>query len=263
MDEFWALMELGPASTVSVIRTDGWVVARHPQLQQTLDLSETQLFTKYLPNAASGVYLSAASPADALARIVGYRTVTSWPLVATTGIERTEALQVFWTSMRAAVIIGIPLIALLVLGIFWVVRLLAADEARRIELESALERNNFLLREIHHRVKNNLQAVSSLVRLQALPKESKDDMARRIAAMVAVHEQIYGADQFDRVDFASYAERLVKEVATSFAAKVVIEKHLEQITVEADHALPLGLILNEALSNAFNTRSRGYRMDDS
>jgi hypothetical protein len=248
MDEFWTLMELGPHSTVSVIRTDGWLVARHPQLPQTVDLSKTQLFTDLLPNSASGAYFSATSPVDGQSRIVGYQKVDSWPLVATAGVESGEALQVFWATLQGGLMIGLPLIALLAVGVFWIVRLLQADAARRQALEIALERNNFLLREIHHRVKNNLQAVASLVRLQPLSTEIKNDMARRIAAMVAVHEQIYGADQFEQVDLALYAERLVREVAAGFPSKISIETHLERLTVGPDQALPLGLILNEALS---------------
>ena len=251
MDEFWARMELGPRSTVSVVRTDGWLVARHPQLPETIDLSETPLFKTFLPSAEGGVYLSEVSPADGLTRIVGFRQVDFWPLVATTGVEKGEALALFWASVRAGMIVGVPLLGLLVLGIVWIARLLQADSVRRLELEQALERNSFLLREIHHRVKNNLQAVSSLVRLQPLPKESKDDIGRRIAAMIAVHEQIYGADQFDRVEAASYTKRLINEVASGFLGDVRIETQLEPFTIASDQALPLGLIINEAVSNAF------------
>jgi len=251
MDEFWSLLELGPRSTVSVVRTDGWLVARHPQLPQTIDLSGTLLFTNYLPAAQGGVYHSATSVADGISRIVGYRTVELWPLVAITGIENAEALQFFWRSLRDGLLIGLPLIALLIVGIFWIVRLLRADAGRRRELEQALERNNFLMREIHHRVKNNLQAVSSLVRLQPLPQDRKDDMARRIAAMVAVHEQIYGTDQFERVHVAPYVERLVKEVAEGFRGHVTIEMRIESLTVGPDQAMPLGLIVNEVVTNAF------------
>jgi len=251
MDEFWARMELGPRSTIALVRSDGWLVARHPQLPETIDLTETRLFKDFLPETKEGVYLSEASPADGLTRIVGFRQVDSWPLVATTGIDKGEALAFFWTSLRAGLIVGLPLLALLVLGIVWIARLLQADAARRLDLEEALERNSFLLREIHHRVKNNLQAVSSLVRLQPLPKESKDDIGRRIAAMIAVHEQIYGADQFDRVEAASYTQRLISDVASGFRGDVRIETKLEPFTIASEQALPLGLIINEAVSNAF------------
>jgi two-component sensor histidine kinase len=120
-----------------------------------------------------------------------------------------------------------------------------------LALEQALERNTFLMREIHHRVKNNLQAVSSLVRLQPLSQDRKDDMARRIAAMVAVHEQIYGADQFDRVEVGGYVERLAKEVAQGFHGHIRIETRVDPLTLGPDQAMPLGLIVNEVVTNAF------------
>jgi len=251
MDEFWSLLELGPHSTVSVIRSDGWLVARHPQLPQTIDLSDTRLLTDFLPQSPGGFYHNAQSAADGVSRIVGYRKVDLWPLVATTGVERGEALQFFWQSLRDGLVIGIPLIALLLLGVIWILRLLRADASRRVALEAALERNNFLMREIHHRVKNNLQAVSSLVRLQPLPQDRKDDLARRIAAMVAVHEQIYGADQFEQLEVTPYVERIVKEVAEGFRGHVTIETHIEPMKLGPDHAMPLGLIINEVVTNAF------------
>lgn len=251
MDEFWTTMELGPSSTVSVIRTDGWMVARHPQLAETIDVSGTPLFTTYIPVASGGFYHSAGSPADGIPRIIGFRKVDNWPLVAAVGVERGEALQYFWTTLRSGLAVGIPVIGVLILGAVWIVRLLRADAARRLDLEQALERNQFLLREVHHRVKNNLQAVSSLVQLQPLPRDSKEDMTRRIMAMIAVHEQIYGADQFDRVELAPYAERLVRDIAAGFSGNVDVETRLEPLSIGRDQALPIGLIINEIVSNAF------------
>lgn len=260
MDEFWSLLELGPHSTVAVIRTDGWLVARHPQLSQTIDFSNSLLFTNYLPAAPSGFYHNATSLSDGLPRIVGYRAVKHWPLVATIGIARSEALQFFWRNLGNGLMIGLPMFALLVASMVWILRLLQVDADKRLELEQAFERNQFLMREIHHRVKNNLQAVSSLVRLQPLPQDRKDDMARRIAAMVAVHEQIYGADQFEQVDVAPYIERLVKEVAEGFRGHVTIQTRVEPLTVGPDHAMPLGLIINEVVTNAFK-HAFGNRTD--
>ena len=240
MDGFWSLLGLGPNSTVSVVRTDGWLVARYPSLPETIDLSGTALFTKFLPAAPSGFYHSGVSPADGLSRIVGYQTVQHWPLVALSGVDLDEALRFFWTSLRDGLLVGVPLVGLLVLGVVWIVRLLRADVAKRMELEQALKQNKFLMGEIHHRVKNNLQAVSSLVRMQPLPQERKDDMARRIAAMVAVHEQIYGADKFDGVDVASYVERLVRKVAEGFPGQTRIETDINPLTLSPDQAMPLG-----------------------
>nr|WP_245363450.1 sensor histidine kinase [Neorhizobium galegae] len=141
--------------------------------------------------------------------------------------------------------------ALLVLGAFWINRLLYRTAVRNEELEQAVERNRFLLREIHHRVKNNLQAVLALVRLQALPVEARDDMARRIAAMIAVHEQIYQNDQFEQVEVAPYATKLITDIASGYETPVVLDLRLQALTVDREQALPLGMIINEVVSNSF------------
>jgi len=251
MDLLWRSLNLGPFSTVSIIRSNGWLVARHPDLDRPLDLSKSPLFVNFLPEKSEGVYYSAVSPADGVARIVGFSRVKGWPLVATTGIDRGEALAGFSSSLRTGLALGLPVIAILLAGAWWIARLLGADEERRAALETALERNRFLFREIHHRVKNNLQTVSSLVRLQPLPKEVRDDMGRRIAAMVAVHEHIYQSDQFDRVEMSGYVDRLVREIAAGYDRAVEIDTRLVPLTVSRDQALPVGLIINEVVSNAF------------
>ncbi|MBX3567332.1 MAG: hypothetical protein KF914_04695 [Rhizobiaceae bacterium] len=251
MDMLWQSLNLGPLSTVSIIRSDGWLVARHPSVDKPLDLSGSPLFVRFLPEKTEGVYYSDQSPADGKQRIVGFSRVKGWPLVAATGLEMHSVLEPFMSNLRTLLGFGIPIIAVLIAGTYWIARLLAADDARRMALEQALERNRFLFREIHHRVKNNLQTVSSLVRLQPLPKEVRDDMGRRIAAMVAVHEHIYQSDQFDRVEMSGYVDRLLKEIAAGYDQDVEIDAKLSPLTVSRDQALPVGLIVNEVVSNAF------------
>ncbi|MDB5526759.1 MAG: hypothetical protein JWM58_4522 [Rhizobium sp.] len=250
MDEFWAAIGLGPHSTVSVVRIDGWVVARHPDLSQSLNIGKSELF-KRMAKSPKGTYHNARSPADGLSRIVGYRQIDHWPLISTAGIERNEALELFWQALRLQMAFGLPVLILLVGFAIWVAWLLQAYAARNMELEQAVERNHFLFREIHHRVKNNLQAVTSLIRLQPLPEAVRNDMARRISAMVAVHEHIYQSDQFDRVELAPYIERLISEIAKSYPHEVEIETRLSSITVDRDMVLPIGMIINEVISNAF------------
>jgi two-component sensor histidine kinase len=250
MDEFWTSIGLGVNSTVSVVRIDGWVVARHPDLDQSLNIGKSDMFT-LLSKSPKGTYFSPTSPADGLSRIVGFRAIDHWPLVATAGIEINEALELFWRALELQLAFGLPLLALLVGFAIWIAWLLHAYAARNLDLERAIERNHFLFREIHHRVKNNLQAVSALIRLQPLPEEVRNDMARRISAMVAVHEHIYQSDQFDRVELAPYIERLIGEIAKSYHHDVAIDKRLSPITVDRDMVLPIGMIVNEVVSNAF------------
>ena len=78
--------------------------------------------------------------------------------------------------------------------------LLRRHDRSRAELQIALQQNRVLFQEIHHRVKNNLQQVASLVKLQQAPAQMKEDLIRRIAAMSAVHQHIYESDQFGALD---------------------------------------------------------------
>ena len=166
MAEFWSTMNLGPFSSVSVIREDGWLIARFPALNETINLKDTPVFAS--PEAQSGVYRSDVSPADGRNRIVGFWRVEGAPVIATAGIERGQVTASFVRNLAGGTLIGAPLLIMLAWGLLATARLQRAGEARRLELERSLERNRFLLREIHHRIKNNLQTVASLVSVPSL-----------------------------------------------------------------------------------------------
>jgi two-component sensor histidine kinase len=249
--DFWNAVALGPHSTVAIVRTDGWLIARHPDLDQPMNVSSSMLFQHFAKDPTSGTFHNRSSRTDGLYRIVGYRKINQWPLIATSAIEMNEALTLFWTTLESQLAFGLPILILLVGFAVWVAWLLRAYAARNLELEEAIERNHFLFREIHHRVKNNLQAVSSLIRLQPMPENVRSDMVRRIAAMVAVHEHIYQSDQFVRVELAPYIGRLIHEIAKTYQHDVEIETRLQPITVDRDMVLPIGMIVNEVIANAF------------
>lgn len=259
--DFWSSMGLGAFSTIGVIGDDGWLVARYPAVDGTMQLKKLPLFDAPLKWQQSGYYHSEVSPVDKKSRIVGFWRVNKWPLIAIAGIERTETLTVFWTTLKQEVVFGLPMIALLLIEAFSIAGLLRAYMARNSELEKALERNNFLFREIHHRVKNNLQAVSALVRLQPLPDQARKEMVNRISAMIAVHEQIYQSDQFDSLEAAPYVTRVVTEISRAYNRDVEVRFDMEDIFVDRDQALPIGLVVNEVVSNAFKyafeSRGRG------
>ena len=258
MNAFWSALELGPRSTVSLIRSDGWLMARQPQRADTIDLSASPMFTDYLADRKSGAYESAVSPVDGASRVVAFFRVEGWPLIATTGLDRDEALESFWGSLWVGTLFGLPIVALIFAGTTWIFRLLNAESAARSELEGqrsaleeAVEHNQVLMREIHHRVKNNLQAVNSLIRLQHLPQEIADDLDRRISAMVAVHEQIYANDQFEHVDMASYVSMLLEQITTGYGKDIEVRTSLQSVMLDRDRAMPFGLLLNEIVSNSF------------
>jgi PAS domain S-box-containing protein len=126
-------------------------------------------------------------------------------------------------------------------------------------LESALREKNALLREIHHRVNNNMQVIISLLNISARDladsslRDKLDDITRRMHSMAIIHEQFYQTEDMSHIDFASYLHSLLDMVGADFPessrnAIAVCEKGQALLTLE--QAIPAGLIVAELLSNA-------------
>lgn len=259
--EFWRPLDLGEGSAISIVREDGWLVARFPPIEEPLNLADYELFTEHLVGADEGAYVAERSPADGVSRVVGFRRVPNEPLVALAAVSTDATLGGYWQAVAIFLGLLLPVAAALLFGALWLARVLGRDGRRRAELSAALEQNRLLLREIHHRVKNNLQAVSSLVRLQPLATEAKEEMGRRIAAMVAVHEHIYRTDEFGDVEARPFIEKLVDSLRASSTDPIDIACDISDVRIDQDHALPIGLIVSEVVSNAvkhaFKGRGRG------
>lgn len=128
------------------------------------------------------------------------------------------------------------------------------------ELRASEERKAALLREVHHRVKNNLAVICSLFYLQSTHSNDEKtagvffDMENRVHSMALVHESLYGSDNLARIDFAGYAQTLAADILVSHgkpSAPVRLKTEMEPVIMSVDLALPCGLILNELVSNAF------------
>lgn len=251
MEAFWASLDLGARSTVSLVRTDGWLIARYPSPTAPLNLIDYELFTVHYKAAETGSYVAAQSPADGVPRTVGYRKIEGLPVIALSSISTEDTLNNFWRGVAIISALLVPLFIALILGAVWLSGIMRRDQRRRDDLAQAVEDNKMLMREIHHRVKNNLQAVSSLVQLQPIPAPAKLEMSRRIAAMVSVHEHIYRSDQFSRPEVDDYLRTIVDNARQGFDAPVEIAYDLQKLHVETDSALPLGLVVSEVVSNAF------------
>ncbi len=130
---------------------------------------------------------------------------------------------------------------------------------RSERLESALAEKTVLLKEVHHRVKNNLTVVASLLEMQADVVQNEDalkpllESQRRVYSMALIHEHLYGTKNLSRVCFDEYAETLANELYTAFASpeRIAVKIEADPIELPIDTAIPCGLILNELLSNAF------------
>src|SRR6218665_103348 len=178
--DVWEAVDLGPNSTVSFVRSDGQLVARYPLSDRPLHMSKSVPFTDSLPKAAAGPY-DAISPVDGAHRIVAYRAVDGTGLIALASADYDFGIQRFWGDVTVAIsVMVLASVSLLAAG-QWIRHLRQRDAAQSQLLRNALTDNQLLLREIHHRVKNNLQAVQSVIQLQRLPAEIQRSLADRIS----------------------------------------------------------------------------------
>lgn len=129
-----------------------------------------------------------------------------------------------------------------------------------VQIEKSLSEKELLLKEIHHRVKNNLQVVSSLLDLQSRGIENEEALAtftegqNRVKAMALIHQKLYQNENLATINFEDYAKLLIGELGTIYQnghnikTEVRSDSHAE---FDIDVAVPLGLILNELISNAY------------
>ncbi|MDO8873312.1 MAG: PAS domain S-box protein [Methanoregula sp.] len=131
--------------------------------------------------------------------------------------------------------------------------------SRTQELEASLEEKGILLREVHHRVKNNLQIIISLVNLQMrklddpLLKQVMAETQNRVRAMSLVHEKLYQSESLSLIDFADYIRFLATRLFSFYAIdtrKVALKLELGKILLDINTAIPLGLVINELVSNS-------------
>lgn len=250
LSDTWNAVNLGQDSTVGLIRDDGWLVSRFPLPKETQNISDSQLFEN-VREAPEGIFNSASSPIDNVSRRVGYVVQKDLGLVVTASMSRTSTVEGFWARVRSTAMVAAPIFVAMVFLCGWAVLLLMRHERNRVELELALQQNKMLFQEIHHRVKNNLQQVASLVRLQQAPAAMKEDLTRRIVAMSAVHQHIYESDQFGILDAEAYLARVLSSLRDSAPPGVELKWTLAPLQLSPDQALPLGMMVNEVVSNAF------------
>lgn len=127
------------------------------------------------------------------------------------------------------------------------------------QITAALHEKEALLKEIHHRVKNNMQVVSSLLRLQErnisdpTTRELFAESQRRIQSMALVHEKLYSSGNLARIDFGDYARSLASLLFRSFGVMDSVALRIdapEPVFVGVDTAVPCGLIVNEIVTNS-------------
>jgi PAS domain S-box-containing protein len=175
----------------------------------------------------------------------------------------TETGETIWTSVSAAPVpiddVGVVVVT--------------ADITRRKQadahLRASVHEKEILLQEVHHRVKNNLQVIASLLRLQASTiadpalLERFRDSQNRVYAMALVHEQLYSAQDLAHVDFVAYLRELTRSVLRSYTAQSAQVRLMfdsdADVMLDVEQAIPLGLILTELVSNSLKHAFRDGR----
>jgi len=134
------------------------------------------------------------------------------------------------------------------------------DITERKRAEEALAKlEKIRIKEIHHRIKNNLQVISSLLSLQAEKfsdtkiLEAFKESQNRVASMALIHEELYKGNRIDTLDFSDYLRKLAADLFSSYNLrndKIRLKIELEQVYLDMDTAIPLGIIVNEVVSNS-------------
>lgn len=177
-------------------------------------------------------------------------------------------------NQKLNLILGAGAVAFLLIAVFIyanlrkTARLNRTISAQRDELAKQSNTLSVMMKELHHRVKNNLQIVSSLLNLQSMRlsdteavnavKESRE----RVQAMSLIHQRLYKTDDITGINMQEYVKDLADFLAASYGYgpdDIVINIDIAEEWVDVDKALPIGLILNELLTNAFKYAFNGVK----
>jgi PAS domain S-box-containing protein len=139
-----------------------------------------------------------------------------------------------------------------------VVRNQTDEIENELKLLESVKEKEILLKEVHHRVKNNLQIINSILNLQSSYISDKKileiitESQNRIRSMSYIHESLYQTENFSSINFKGYIDNLINNLVYSYQVSnnLTIEKNIDNIDLSLDYAIPCGLILNELITNA-------------
>ena len=173
-------------------------------------------------------------------------------------LENQNAQLQISRKNRTILIVSIALFLIVVLSIILYAIIQKYLKQKKV-LAKALDEKNLLLKEIHHRVKNNLQLVSSLLTLQG--QSITDDVAimainegkSRVRSMALIHQDLYQTDNITAVSAQTYLLKLCNELFDTYNIKkdqVKLEANIEPLKIDVDTLIPIGLIINELITNS-------------
>jgi two-component system, sensor histidine kinase PdtaS len=248
---------------IALVHSDGTLLMRYPYHSSLAEYSRYDLqgsvssshpaFFQDMSSYPEGL-LTQRSSVDGVERYYGYAKIADYPVYVGFGLGQQELHRLWRTRLQSYGAYFIPTgFVLLLLSLYaWRSHRDLEDivELRTAALSSAIAEKNQLLKEVHHRVKNNMQIISSLIRMQERVQTSPNETIRRVQAMALVHDLIYSHDEFASVNLAAYAHRMLDTLRSSTRESIVFDLDLEPVTVALDRAMPFALILSEIVTNA-------------
>jgi PAS domain S-box-containing protein len=208
-------------------------------------------------------------------RILRKRDIPTYIKIFTSIIRGnpTPAFEVSWVDDQDQVNYSEIRVGLLkeegkVVGIQAIARNINERKHREEQIKSSLKEKETLLKEVHHRVKNNMQVISSLLSIQSRyvtdekTREMFKESQNRIRSMALVHEKLYQSKQLTNINFREYIDTLITDLSHSYGLKpnrIDINLDIDEVPLTIDEAIICGLIINELISNAFTHAFPGDR----
>ena len=158
-----------------------------------------------------------------------------------------------------------------VAAIFAIYRDITERKRAEEKLRSALKEREVMLREIHHRVKNNMQIISSLLRLQSRQIRNKKILdlfnvgQNRIRSMALIHESLYQSSDMAKINFSDYIKRLTTHLLSTYRVdmeRIRMKVDVRDIYLDINRAIPCGLVINELVSNSLRHAFPGSQKGD-
>jgi two-component sensor histidine kinase len=190
-----------------------------------------------------------------LKRIKGYYALRNDPVAHPTEYETKVRDKAGNIKDLLVTIVSIPSTQKQLASILDITKRKIADN----KIKSSLKEKNNLLQEIHHRVKNNMQIISSLLNLQIKYVDEEEavnvlkESQNRIKSMAMIHEKLYMSDDLAHINFVDYIQSLVKNLFYSYNVENTNIKpifEVEDVTLNMETAVPCGLIISELVSNS-------------
>lgn len=248
-------------SVAFVLRDDGRILLSHPDAGSGLVLDAQGPAMRAIAQAPSGLY-DAKAALDGAQRVYAYAQVGDTSLYAVYGVSK-RVLATQWLRTFSGVLGVLGALSLTGFGLARSASRSVAAEAAQValvfnrqllaEANKTAQAREMMLRELNHRVKNSLQMIRSLVRLQAQRPEGPDldAIVSRVMAIAAIHDLLYRSASSFEIDLTCLLEQiLASDAIVPPERRIVIERELERLTVDANVATPLALCAIELVTNA-------------